>query len=231
MTQGPRIARVEIGAITPEMLPPAELAGVSPRASPKRIREYCAGRAAARAALRARVADRVDDLVVIADPEGPTGGCPRVWAKDGPHADLHVSITHAGRHALAVADDRPIGIDLVLRDEPWPPAFIEEVFLVDELAAWRHAADELDEHARLSLAFAAKEAAVKWSTTGLRLPLRSFAVLPVGRLQPIEVASPAFVTPSAPGLATLRGPRPAELELFALRAFDGVVAILRELPR
>ena len=135
-----------------------------------------AGRRAAHRALEAHLleanlleANTPQTLRVDADAHGkPTVSRPGV----------ELSITHAGGWALAAASRAPLGVDLVER-EPLSDAFAAEAFAAGELAAW--SAWEPDPVLARCLAFAGKEAALKWLGVGMGLPLQKVRVLPEGR--------------------------------------------------
>ena len=82
---------------------------------------------------------------------------------------------HAGGWALAAAARAPLGVDLV-EVEPLPDALIEDALAPGELDAWR--ARIADEALARSLAFAGKEAALKWLGVGMAIPLRQVRLTP-----------------------------------------------------
>lgn len=161
-------------------LDPRERALLPPRATEKRRAEFTAGRRAARAALARLLGPRAAGSAVV--PEGgPAGGRPVVVGPDGILLDVHLSITHADGLAAAAAGPDPLGLDLVSL-EPLDAAFREEAFAAGELAGWAQLGElAAGADAAACLAFAAKEAALKWLGTGLGLPLHAVRVAPVGR--------------------------------------------------
>lgn len=141
----------------------AELDRLGPRATEARRATFVAGRRAAHRALEACLGAA---LRVDADALGkPVVSAPGV----------ELSITHAGGWALAAAARAPLGVDLVER-EPLPDALIEDALAPGELDAWR--ARIADEALARSLAFAGKEAALKWLGVGMAIPLRQVRLTP-----------------------------------------------------
>jgi 4'-phosphopantetheinyl transferase len=185
-------------------LDPRERALVPPRATEKRRAEFTAGRGAARRALARLLGPRAEGAAVVPE-AGPAGGRPVVIGGDGARLAVHVSITHAGGLAAAVAGPSPLGLDLVSL-EPLDEAFREEAFVEEELAGWaawaglRGVAAGAD--AAACLAFAAKEAALKWLGTGLGLPLQAVRVAPAGPGAPARLG----------GVAALAAPVRVETE-------------------
>lgn len=178
MTPPPEVPGVSWGTarIGEEGAPPAELDRLGPDATERRRATFVAGRRAAHRALEAHLleahlleANTRQTLRVDADAQGkPTVSRPGV----------ELSITHAGGWALAAASRAPLGVDLVER-EPLSDAFAAEAFAAGELAAW--SAWEPDPVLARCLAFAGKEAALKWLGVGMGLPLQKVRVLPEGR--------------------------------------------------
>lgn len=173
MTPPPEVPGVSWGTarIGEEGAPPVELDRLGPDATERRRATFVAGRRAAHRALEAHLleANTRQTLRVDADAHGkPTVSRPGV----------ELSITHAGGWALAAASRAPLGVDLVER-EPLSDAFAAEAFAAGELAAW--SAWEPDPVLARCLAFAGKEAALKWLGVGMGLPLQKVRVLPEGR--------------------------------------------------
>ena len=162
--------------------PVPELDRLSPRATPRRRATFTAGRRAARRALAQRWGVLPAGLRIDADPAGR----PIVSVGGRPSA-TRISISHVGKWAIAAAAELPIGIDLV-ELEPLPASMIEEAFAPRELAGFEHALRTQDD-ARVApcLAFAAKEAALKWLGVGMAVPLGAVRVTPRG---PLEGAFP-----------------------------------------
>lgn len=155
----------------------AERALLGPRATQKRRAEFTAGRSAARAALRRFLGPTARDYVVLRDGDS---GRPVPFAATGAHAPAFVSITHASGLAVAIAGVEPLGVDLVAL-EPIERAFREEAFSSDELSAWEaFTGDPPGGDRAACVAFAAKEAAVKWLGTGLTVPLLGVRAIPAG---------------------------------------------------
>lgn len=131
-------------------------------ASPARVREFGAGRLALRRAMRS--IDLVELPVRRAPDRGP------LWPKG-----VIGSITHAGRHALAVVartrDYRGLGIDLVVPAD-WPEPDLWPLFLQSGEYAKAQRYDA-------AAALAAKEAAIKLlrDVTGLIHDFLSLSVL------------------------------------------------------
>src|SRR5262249_41291117 len=131
------------------------------------------------------------DIVVLRD-EGETEGRPRAFDTAGARLAVEVSITHTAGVALAAASERRVGIDLV-EDVALEPALLEEAFTAAEHTAWTRAIGDVRRAA--CLAFAAKEAALKWLGCGLRVPARSVWIEPHGTLPSgIDTHGPFVVT-------------------------------------
>lgn len=146
------------------------------RATSKRRDEFAAGRVAAHGALSRLLGAGAEGTAILPERrEG--GGRPTPVDAHGAPLPTYVSITHAAGLAAAAAAQRPVGIDLVSL-EPLEDAFCDEAFVAGELAAWSVWAGGPAEVA--CLAFAAKEAALKWLGTGLELPLHAVRVAPAG---------------------------------------------------
>lgn len=130
----------------------------------KRRHEFVLGRAAARQLLARRLGTPPDDVPLLVDDDG--GLC-----VDG--SDLHVSISHTARQAVAAVGRRPVGIDLEaikqLRSE------IRRYIYHDEDYAL-FARLPLDEHRAQILSWALKEAALKARRSGLRYSPRRMRV-------------------------------------------------------
>ncbi|MGC3999551.1 MAG: 4'-phosphopantetheinyl transferase superfamily protein [Anaeromyxobacter sp.] len=169
--------RVHDAALTD--LDERERAALLPGAVPKRRAEYAAGRRAARAALARFLGQAAEGTAVV--PAGAGGGKPLVIDASGaPLADAHLSITHAAGLAAAAVAPRPIGLDLVTL-EPLEEAFREEAFEPGEIARWEAWIGAAQGSVQgPCVAFAAKEAVLKWLGTGLELPLRAVRVEPAG---------------------------------------------------
>jgi 4'-phosphopantetheinyl transferase EntD len=165
-------------ALAAQHLLPEELALLSPRAAPKRIAEFVAGRVAARRAVaRLSGQDARSPLFrILREGEGPTG-LPTV-VTSAPGASLHVSISHADGLAIAAAAYCRIGIDLATI-QPQAQSFLDETFSPRELGQWA-AWLQSDPNSPLTVttAFAAKEAALKWLGTGFGMALRGIEVCP-----------------------------------------------------
>lgn len=161
-----------------DALHPWERALLSPRATPKRVEEFAAGRRAAHAALRRLGAVGGRCAAVVRG--GPTGGAPVAVDEAGRPLPARISITHAAGWAAALASPEPCGLDLV-RVEPLERAFLEEAFQPGEADGWASLlGDERGVARGPCAAFAAKEAALKWLGTGLTLPMRAVRVTPGG---------------------------------------------------
>lgn len=163
-------------------LSPAERALLGDRAAEKRRAEFVAGRVAAKAAAALLLGSGWDrgDVDVLRDGEEATGP-PRLALSGGSPCEVRASISHADGLAVAAASREAVGVDLVAVEDHGP-AFEEEAFAPGELEAWREwpgaAGARRD---AVAIAFAAKEAALKWTGTGLAVPLRDVAVLPLQR--------------------------------------------------
>jgi phosphopantetheine--protein transferase-like protein len=149
-----------------DALHPDERALLSPRATDKRRDELVGGRLLAKEALR-RAFGAGDWIIDRA--RGEHEGAPIVR---GPHA-AHVSISHTDGLVLAIAARTQVALDLV-KLEPLPESLCEQTFTANERRAWQRTGEE---HA-FAVAFAAKEAALKWLRVGMGAPLHEVEVLP-----------------------------------------------------
>ena len=143
-----------------EYLHPEELLRYQGFSLPKRRREFLAGRLCAKLALTELLPEQAlapRQLFITSDPSGrplPPGD------EAGLPPGLHLSITHGGEFAGAIAANRPCGIDLQplgdnllrVRERYCLPA--DEVLLSQTLT-------HLGERERLALLWTAKEAAKK----------------------------------------------------------------------
>lgn len=88
------------------------------------------------------------------------------------HPHCHFNLSHRGTLALCAVDDAPVGVDIeVVR--PHHPKLAERICSPEELAWADRQSDRT--HALLRL-WTAKESRVKYTGTGLTVPLRSIAV-------------------------------------------------------
>lgn len=166
---GVSLAAVAVGPTAHKDAP--ELDRLPSTATPTRRATFVAGRRAARAALERRWGSLPDGLRV--DTDG--AGCPVVRVNGRPRA-TRVSISHTAGWAVAAAAETPLGLDLV-EIEAFGTGFAEEAFTPEELAGASSCfADLNDGRAPICLAFAAKEAALKWLGVGMRVPLTSVRV-------------------------------------------------------
>lgn len=171
------LARVLPAEAALARLAPAERALVPARATPKRRDELVAGRRAARRALSRLLGPAAGGALVL---RAADGGRPLALSAAGAPLPAHVSITHAGGVAAALASAVRCGLDLVVV-EPVERAFLEEAFAPEELAAWAAlAGGPPGGPLAAACAFAAKEAAVKWLGTGLAAPLLAVSTRPAG---------------------------------------------------
>jgi 4'-phosphopantetheinyl transferase EntD len=165
-------------ALAAQYLLPEELALLSPRAAPKRIAEFVAGRVAARRAV-ARLSGqdpRSPLFRILREGDGPTGLPTVVTSASG--ASLYVSISHADGLAIAAAAPRRIGIDLATI-QPQAQSFLDETFSPRELGQWATwLKSDPNSPLTVTTAFAAKEAALKWLGTGFGMALRGIEVVP-----------------------------------------------------
>lgn len=162
------MTRVEMSFVPVSAVPlavfEAEAALLSSNATDKRRREFAAGRYAARAAVRRLTG--YEDVVILRD----AAGAPVIARGLGP---VHVSISHADRTAVAVAARTRVGVDIVSVEDHGRP-FVREAFATGELRSWARLLG-CDQRSPLvaCVAFAAKEAALKWLRVGLKAPLHS----------------------------------------------------------
>ncbi len=172
---------------------PAGLPGLEPRerallpscATTKRCAEFVAGRAAARSALRRLVGDRALGAAILRDGSGATAR-PVAIGADGSTLAL-VSITHAEGLAAAAAASSPVGLDTVVL-EATDASFRREAFRLEEIAAWERWLEPYADRTRAAcVAFAAKEAVLKWLGVGLALPLHSVSATPCGPRRPARL--------------------------------------------
>ena len=88
------------------------------------------------------------------------------------HPNYHFSLSHSGTYALCAVAHAPVGVDIeVVR--PHHPKLAERICSAEELTWLNNQPDR--EHALLQL-WTAKESRVKYTGTGLTVPLRSIAV-------------------------------------------------------
>lgn len=133
----------------------------------KRMKDWLAGRVAAKRAVQRKTGlpfDRIEIRVA-------EGGRPLVYL-DGEPSPWHVSITHSGDVAAAVAGDAPLGLD-VESIEPREASF-ETLVLAPEDRARLNGAGDRD--ARLTLIWCEKEAYAKLIGEGLRIPFSRLSV-------------------------------------------------------
>lgn len=202
-------------------VPAAERALLAPGATPKRLAEFTAGRAAARAAADRLLGGRGRCAAVLRDAAAGSAQ-PVAVGPEGAALPAFVSITHADGVAAAAAALVPVGIDLV-RVEPLTGAFRREAFRPGELAAWeRLTGERTGGVAATCAAFAAKEAVVKWLGTGLTVPLLSLRLAPAGPSRPARLGGLAA---AALALA-LEGPVRCELPAWLVRLGRYVVVVV-----
>lgn len=165
--------------------------------TPKRRAEFIAGRVAARRAI-AQVDPRLSGFDIVARDGTVDAGRPILSVDAG----IAVSISHSSGWAVAAAaHGGPLGVDLESRSLDVGPAFVAEAFAPGELEGWAHFGTSA-----LAVAWAAKEAMLKWSGVGLRAALQQVSVSPTqggfttnapgvgeGRLQVIELSSLVLV--------------------------------------
>jgi acyl transferase domain-containing protein/phosphopantetheinyl transferase len=144
--------------------------------SPRRRRQWLAGRVAAKDAVRAWL--RREQGVEAVWPQEFTivndeAGAPRLHANvtQTLPPGLHLSLAHKGNLAVAIVSTQPVGIDLE-RIEPRSDSFLEMAFTPDELALLA-GTDAATEHTR---GWVAKEVAAKAAGTGLQGRLRDFVI-------------------------------------------------------
>jgi 4'-phosphopantetheinyl transferase EntD len=180
-------------------LSPAEAALLGAQAVPKRRAEFVAGRLAAKGAAGRLLGRSWDDgdLAVLRQGEATTGP-PRLVLSGAP-CEVRCSISHADGVAVAAASREDVGIDVVAIEHQ-DPAFEAEAFAPGELETWRRwLGDAGTREEAVAVAFAAKEATLKWMGTGLTVPLHAVAVLPVGAGPPA-----AGLSEGSAGLRVLR---------------------------
>jgi 4'-phosphopantetheinyl transferase len=129
--------------------------------SPIRRRSFCLGRTAARTLLGELLGIPPDRVDLQVRPDGSIAA---------PGTGLNVSIAHAGPHAVALAGERPLGVDLE-EVRPRDPRLRNRIAHPDD----RLPADLSDDEA-LVLLWTVKEAVLKAAGTGLRRPPRSLRV-------------------------------------------------------
>jgi 4'-phosphopantetheinyl transferase EntD len=156
-----------------------ELTMLSRRAVEKRRNEFVAGRLAAKtAAARLRGMPITRDVVHTLVADGENAGQPiAVEASGARMQDVYLSITHSNSVAIAAAATKPIGIDLA-PVEPRARSFDEDAFLDGELDGWHQLLGASTAERVRAVAFAAKEAALKWLGVGLRVGLHDIRVSP-----------------------------------------------------
>ena len=152
--------------------------------SSKRKLEFDAGRLAARRAIGAAgVSDTAAFQIVTREDGHLDSGRPLVVPAS---LGLVISISHSSGHALAAVSSTghggPIGIDLEPEHLDVEASFASEAFAVGELDGWSLVPTQLAA-ARVSIAWAAKEAALKVWGIGLRAPLGQVALQPQAFLE------------------------------------------------
>jgi phosphopantetheinyl transferase len=133
----------------------------------KRRKDWLAGRVAAKRAVQRKTGlpfDRIEIRVA-------EGGRPLVYL-DGESSPWHVSITHSGDLAAAVADEAPLGLD-VESIEPREAGFETLVLTPEDRARLN---GDGDRDARLTLIWCEKEAYAKLVGEGLRIPFSKLSV-------------------------------------------------------
>lgn len=157
--------------------------------SHKRRAEFCAGRAAARDALsRTEVPLPCGSVEILRDPKGaprivlrpsaPPGGGPRTrdvrngggW--EPPSKLPHLSISHSGEFAIAVAAPWPVGVDLERIEDR--PESLWRHFLCETERAVLNEQPAADRNRLSNLLWARKEAACKVGGWGASIPFRGF---------------------------------------------------------
>ena len=166
--RGARLAAVPISDTSHPDAPEVDRLG--PRAIGPRRASFVAGRRAARGALGRHWGTLPEALRVDAE----ASGRPQIWVA-GRRSPTQISISHAGGWAIAAVSEAPLGVDLV-ELETLPESL--EAFAPGELARFRVVLPNHDPRLALCIAFAAKEAALKWLGVGMALPLASVRVEP-----------------------------------------------------
>ena len=167
-------------ALVCRWLAPRELRLLSPLAVEKRSCEFVAGRLAAKTAVaRLRGMPIARDVVHTLVADGAMSGQPIAADTSGRRmTGIHLTITHSDGMAIAAAAMEPIGIDLA-PVEMRTRAFEDDVFVEGELDGWRRVLGASAPARVQAVAFAAKEAALKWLGVGLRLSLHDIRVTPI----------------------------------------------------
>ena len=88
------------------------------------------------------------------------------------HSNCHFNLSHSGTFALCAVDDAPVGADIEMV-RPHHPKLAQRICSPEELA-WLDR--QPDRECALLRLWTAKESRVKYTGTGLTLPLRSIAV-------------------------------------------------------
>jgi phosphopantetheinyl transferase len=140
-------------------LPPGEHKAMTARGAPRRQADRLAGQTAARRAVAALVQGGFGI-------ERLASGAPVVLGPDGRALDVHVSISHHGGRAWAVASTDPVGID-VEAVEARSEAFRED---------WFHASEPIADDTDLTIAWAIKEAVLKRLGVGMAASPRDVVV-------------------------------------------------------
>lgn len=158
-----------VEGVTAEALTVAERPLYERGKTPKRRAEFCAGRSAARLAV-AGLEPQLTRFDVLALTSGLDAGRPVLH----PPSDIALSISHAGNWAVAgAARGEPLGLDFEHLPLEVSSAFANEAFSPGELEVW--ASQTAD---AVPVAWAAKEAALKWLGVGLRAALQRVRVTP-----------------------------------------------------
>ena len=149
-----------------EALHPVERALLSAKANAKRRADFVGGRTLAKDALRRRLGE--GEWIIDRD-VGEHEGAPLVR---GP-SEGFVSISHVDGVVAAAASPAPVAVDLV-KLEPMSDALRDEAFTKEEQAAWLSVGEPF------ALAFAVKEAGLKWLRTGMGTAMHDLQVFPRG---------------------------------------------------
>jgi len=167
-------------ALSRRWLTREELSVCPARAVEKRRAEFVAGRIAAKISIaRLEGVGAGRDTARILVERGQSAGRPIAIANRAERSRTEISITHVDGVAIAGAATTRIGLDLVSVEDR-AASFDVEAFAPGELAAWGRALGENHAPAAIrAIAFAAKEAALKWRGTGLRDGLQSVRVAPL----------------------------------------------------
>lgn len=163
-------------------------------------RRFLTGRALAKTVLAARLGVSIAEIEFDA-------GCPDCSKQHGPPrlpgSGLEFSLSHSGeRVGLAVTDGAPVGLDVESRTRRADDALLAYALNETELAAL-DGLDDAERAAEFFTYWTRKEAIMKATGRGLRIPLRGITLSGPGEPTRLVAAEDGELTPQGTGLADL----------------------------